>query len=262
MGEKLSMSELLLLLLSQRILTTGRLGSMGYGHPKKGMESLPKKRTILRIPLLFFFQRPERASSFLLSASLETRGEWINWCLGFCNTTIYSPQRYRTTWYNVVVVGACVVLLSQQSLYLSRMKNQRGHWVCRMSTSGSRRERFNVKNTQGEKKAFLEWGPTCTPSLQIWATKFSISQTWSVEDWTYVNLVFVCGEGLNRNMEWGVGVRTYVERDCRKEVHIVVALSNSEGQTAGGTRERQQRRALATTYTGRSWKGRRNVKGG
>ena len=54
-----------------------------------------------------------------------------------------------------------------------------------------------------------------------------------------------------------------MERDCRKEVHTVVALSNSEGQTAGGTRERQQRRALATTwYTGRSWKGRRNEKGG
>ena len=43
---------------------------------------------------------------------------------------------------------------------------------------------------------------------------------------------------------------TYVERECRKEVHTVVALSNSEGQTAGGTRERQQRRALATTPQG------------
>ena len=33
------------------------------------------------------------------------------------------------------------------------------------------------------------------------------------------------------------------ERDCRKEVHTesVVALSNSEGQTAGGTRERAGR---------------------
>ena len=30
----------------------------------------------------------------------------------------------------------------------------------------------------------------------------------------------------------------------------VVELSNSEGQTAGGTRERQQRRALATTPQG------------
>ena len=29
------------------------------------------------------------------------------------------------------------------------------------------------------------------------------------------------------------------KRDCRKKVHTVVALSNSEGQTAGGTRERQ-----------------------
>ena len=46
----------------------------------------------------------------------------------------------------------------------------------------------------------------------------------------------------------GISVCTYAERDCRKEVHTesVVALSNSEGQTAGGTRERQQRRALAT----------------
>ena len=41
-----------------------------------------------------------------------------------------------------------------------------------------------------------------------------------------------------------------MERDRRKEVHTVVALSNSEGQTAGGTRERQQRRALATTPQG------------
>ena len=41
-----------------------------------------------------------------------------------------------------------------------------------------------------------------------------------------------------------------MERDCRKEVHTVVALSNSEGQTAGGTSERQQRRALATTPQG------------
>ena len=29
----------------------------------------------------------------------------------------------------------CVVVLWPQSLYLSRMKNQRGHWVCWMSTS-------------------------------------------------------------------------------------------------------------------------------
>ena len=38
-------------------------------------------------------------------------------------------------------------------------------------------------------------------------------------------------------------VCTHVERDCRKEVHTesVVALSNSEGQTAGGTRERAGR---------------------
>ena len=40
------------------------------------------------------------------------------------------------------------------------------------------------------------------------------------------------------------------KRDCRKKVHTVVALSNSEGQTAGGTRERQQRRALATAPEG------------
>ena len=42
------------------------------------------------------------------------------------------------------------------------------------------------------------------------------------------------------------------KRDCRKKVHttVVVALSNSEGQTAGRTRERQQRRALATTPHG------------
>ena len=32
-----------------------------------------------------------------------------------------------------------------------------------------------------------------------------------------------------------------MERDCRKEVDTVVALSNSEGQTAGGTREKAGR---------------------
>ena len=43
----------------------------------------------------------------------------------------------------------------------------------------------------------------------------------------------------------------YVRGKRLKEVHtVVVALSNSEGQTAGGTRERQQRRALATTPEG------------
>ena len=53
-----------------------------------------------------------------------------------------------------------------------------------------------------------------------------------------------------------------MERDCRKEVHTVVALSNSEGQTAGGTCERQQRRALATTPQGAGRVRRRNEKGG
>ena len=37
-----------------------------------------------------------------------------------------------STWYNV---AACVVVLWPKSLFLSRMKNQRGHWVCWMSTS-------------------------------------------------------------------------------------------------------------------------------
>ena len=43
-------------------------------------------------------------------------------------------------------------------------------------------------------------------------------------------------------------VCTHVERDCRKEVHTesVVALSNSEGQTAGGTRERAGRVGATT----------------
>ena len=37
-----------------------------------------------------------------------------------------------STWYNV---AACVVVLWPKSLYLYRMKNQPGHWVCWMSTS-------------------------------------------------------------------------------------------------------------------------------
>ena len=59
---------------------------------------------------------------------------------------------------------------------------------------------------------------------------------------------------------YGIAVCTYVERDCRKEVHTVVVLSNSEGQTDGGTRETTE--TDACDYTGRSWKGRRNEKGG
>ena len=41
----------------------------------------------------------------------------------------------------------------------------------------------------------------------------------------------------------GISVCTYAERDRRKEVHTesVVALSNSEGQTVGGTRGRAGR---------------------
>ena len=35
-------------------------------------------------------------------------------------------------WYNV---ATCVEVLWLQSLYLSRMKNQHGHWVCWMTTS-------------------------------------------------------------------------------------------------------------------------------
>ena len=53
-----------------------------------------------------------------------------------------------------------------------------------------------------------------------------------------------------------------MERDCRKEVRPVVALFNSEGQTAGGTRERHQRRALATTPEGAGRVRRRNEKSG
>ena len=50
-------------------------------------------------------------------------------------------------------------------------------------------------------------------------------------------------------------VCTYVERDCRKEVHTesVVALSNSEGQTAGGTRERAGRVGVTKNAEKFSW---------
>ena len=41
-----------------------------------------------------------------------------------------------SAWCNV---AACVVVLWPQSLYLFRTKNQRGHWVCWMSTSRKKR---------------------------------------------------------------------------------------------------------------------------
>ena len=57
--------------------------------------------------------------------------------------------------------------------------------------------------------------------------------------------MYVCGKRLQKGSMYvcGIAVCTYAERDCRKEVHTesVVALSNSEGQTAGGTRERAGR---------------------
>ena len=56
--------------------------------------------------------------------------------------------------------------------------------------------------------------------------------------------MYVCGKRLQKgSMVCGISVCTYAERDCRKEVHTesVVALSNIEGQTAGGTRERAGR---------------------
>ena len=40
----------------------------------------------------------------------------------------------------------CVLVLWPQSLYLSRMTNQHGHWVCWMSTA--RNNGLNVKNTR------------------------------------------------------------------------------------------------------------------
>ena len=57
--------------------------------------------------------------------------------------------------------------------------------------------------------------------------------------------MYVCGKRLQKGSMYvcGNSVCTYAESICRKEVHTesVVALSNSEGQTAGGTRERAGR---------------------
>ena len=41
-----------------------------------------------------------------------------------------------------------------------------------------------------------------------------------------------------------------LQKGSTHRVVVLIVLSNSEGQTAGGTRERQQRRALATTPEG------------
>ena len=57
------------------------------------------------------------------------RGSWIM-CMVEWHCTTYCCWLPGTTY-----ISACVVVLWPQSLYLSRMKNQRVHWVCRMSTS-------------------------------------------------------------------------------------------------------------------------------
>ena len=72
----------------------------------------------------------------------------------------------------------------------------------------------------------------------------------------------VCGAGMNRNMERGVGVCTYVERDCRKGVHVSCSCALQQRRTDGRRHTRETTETGACDYTGRSWKGRRDEKGG
>ena len=72
----------------------------------------------------------------------------------------------------------------------------------------------------------------------------------------------VCGAGLNRNMEWGVGVCTYVrgKRLQKGSTHSSSALQRR--RTDGRRHTRETTETGACDYTARSWKGRRNQKGG
>ena len=69
--------------------------------------------------------------------------------------------------------------------------------------------------------------------------------------------MYVCGKRLQKGSMYvcGIAVCTYAERDCRKEVHTesVVALTNSEGQTAGGTRERAGRVGVTSGTNIHGW---------
>ena len=69
--------------------------------------------------------------------------------------------------------------------------------------------------------------------------------------------MYVCGKRLQKGSMYacGISVSTYAERDRRKEVHTesVVALSNSEGQTAGGTRERAAERKYVRMWNRRMY---------
>ena len=60
---------------------------------------------------------------FVFPLSLSVDGVCILW---------HGIVLLLSTWYNV---AACVVDFLPQSLYLSRIKNQRGHWMCWNSTS-------------------------------------------------------------------------------------------------------------------------------
>ena len=62
------------------------------------------------------------------SRSEVYRGSWRMYVVAWhCTTAGYLLQR---------MIASCVVVLWPQSLHPSRMKNQRGHWVCWVSTSG------------------------------------------------------------------------------------------------------------------------------
>ena len=86
------------------------------------------------LQFIFFFLFCVSLSFFSLSVY---RGNLHMYC-----SACHNPAQWHaivlllSTWYNV---AACIVVLWRRSLYLSKTRNRRGHWVCWISTSRKNR---------------------------------------------------------------------------------------------------------------------------
>ena len=73
--------------------------------------------------------------------------QWIG-VAGVCTLCCHSPAQ----WHDIVLLVQrsclCPSFVTTELVSINRMKNQRGHRVCWMSTSRKKEERFNVKKAQ------------------------------------------------------------------------------------------------------------------
>ena len=123
------------------------------------------------------------------------------WCMYMCWGMALYYCCLPGTWYNV---AASVVVLWPQSLYLSRMKNQEGHWVCWMSTS---RKNGLMWTTHAYSYVFMYVCRKLIPGdvccvfyvilLLVRGININIIYTWNLArihlGWRYVYVVFIYG---------------------------------------------------------------------